>query len=344
MRNGISKILVCSNGPIDKDFQDVLMKALGAVIEVNYSPIFGRKNLFQKIKRHFGYWKVAWHTSMKRNEYHCVIFFEQFIGFYYSIIMRVCRGHFPPAILLHFVYRERSGIRRGIWRYLFRIFVNSKSIKYFICHSKTEKNMYSKIFGEFSGNKIKFIKYGWKMPMPEKDNFECSSEPFKYYLSVGTTNRDYKTLFEAFEGEGAHLKVLCHPIDIAGLHIPSNVKVSPPVYGKIFEEMICKSIAVIIPLKYCEAMTGLLVLLETMRLGKPVIITKSSCSDEYVTEGYGITVSSKSPEDIRHTIKMLTQNEETIKKMAHSARLVYENEYTVSHYACRIADILAELI
>lgn len=87
-----------------------------------------------------------------------------------------------------------------------------------------------------------------------------------------------------------------------------------------------------------------LTVLEAMCAGLPVIATDRGCLRETVVEGVtGFIVQPHSPEAIADRILKLIREPHTRKRMGTNARRRYEQEYTMSAFASRMADLLAEV-
>ena len=87
-----------------------------------------------------------------------------------------------------------------------------------------------------------------------------------------------------------------------------------------------------------------LTVLEAMCSGLPVIATDRGCLRETVVEGEtGFIVQPHSPKAIADRILQLIREPHTRKHMAAHARRRYEQEYTMSTFAARMADLFAQV-
>lgn len=88
-----------------------------------------------------------------------------------------------------------------------------------------------------------------------------------------------------------------------------------------------------------------LTVLEAMCSGLPVIATDRGCLRETVVEGEtGFIVQPHSPKAIADRILQLIREPHTRKHMGAHARRRYEQEYTMSTFAARMADLFAQVI
>lgn len=87
-----------------------------------------------------------------------------------------------------------------------------------------------------------------------------------------------------------------------------------------------------------------LTVLEAMCSGLPVIATDRGCLRETVVEGEtGFIIQPHSPTAIADRILQLIQEPDTRKQMAAHARRRYEQEYTMSTFVARMADLFAQV-
>ena len=88
-----------------------------------------------------------------------------------------------------------------------------------------------------------------------------------------------------------------------------------------------------------------LTVLEAMCACLPVIATDRGCLRETVVEGLtGFIVPPNSPEAIAERLLHLIRSPEERRQLAKNARLRYEEKYTMSIFAARMADLFAQLV
>jgi len=189
-------------------------------------------------------------------------------------------------------------------------------------------------FGSKTENKIIYVPYGISeiVKIGEYDK----SIPF---FSCGTSNRDYQTLINAFSRNKQKLTVICRNADIKNIDLPSNIEVLHNIYFQDYYMYLQKAQVVIIPLKDVNISAGQLVLLQAMSLGKILVVTRCVGIEDYVDENCAIIVEPHSSDAINEAVKYILKNKEKCILMARNAYKRYENEFTIKHFATRIADI-----
>ncbi|MEW6684724.1 MAG: glycosyltransferase family 4 protein [Candidatus Edwardsbacteria bacterium] len=321
-------------------FANTLANELGIRVDIFYIDSTGMKRL-QKLKRHFNYFIVAIKAFLHRHNYDYIIFWQQFIGFYYATMARFFRSKMrnPTTLVLPLIYKQRRKLFGKTYKGLFRFFLDLNTLNWFICHSAREREFYIKEFGANYQERIHFVPYGIKMP--ETDSFVNNIvDKSRYFFSGGTSNRDYGTLIEAFRELNERLKIACFRGDIKNLHIPSNIEVFHNVFGNEFLYYMGNAYGVVISLDAPNISSGQLVLLDAMRLGKAIIITRSNGIEDYLDTSCAILVEPHSAEDIRNAVRNLVNNKGKLCLLAANAYRKYEANFTIEKYGKRIATIL----
>lgn len=105
-------------------------------------------------------------------------------------------------------------------------------------------------------------------------------------VAVGSdSRRDYATLFEASAISGLPMTVACQPRNIAGLTVPSGVRVVS-AYGKEYRRLLHFADLVVTPTVAPAYPSGQSVVLEAMSMGRPTLTTDSPAMREYVRDGW----------------------------------------------------------
>jgi glycosyltransferase involved in cell wall biosynthesis len=235
------------------------------------------------------------------------------------------------------MYNPRRGWLGRIYKLFYQFCLDSKAISCFICHSSTERENYLKEFGQERRNSIVFLKLGGGKPFNTAGDH--GPETGRYFFSGGSSNRDYRTLVESFYGLEERLVIACYPSDVKGLRIPPNVEIRHNVYGENFTHLMERSYAVIIPLLKTEVSSGQLVLLDAMRLGKPIAVTKGGCTRDYLPADTGIIIEPYCVEGIRTAVQHLVRDPEHARRLGQKAKEYYERDHTVMRYAQRLAAV-----
>jgi glycosyltransferase involved in cell wall biosynthesis len=118
--------------------------------------------------------------------------------------------------------------------------------------------------------------------------------------------RDWQTLFEAVAESDWAVEVIARPHFLAGLDIPTEVTVLPPVDRDRYLQRVNDAAAVLIITQDVAYPTGQTVMLEAMALGKPIIATQTAALGEYFDDGVdAVGTALADPDDLRSHISNL---------------------------------------
>lgn len=118
----------------------------------------------------------------------------------------------------------------------------------------------------------------------------------RYILSAGKTGRDFATLAAAVEGLKTKVVVVSDRLNIDGIIFPPNVELHVDIPYERYLELLYDCSLVVVPLKKLLKSTGQVVFLEAMALGKPIIATAATGTEDYIK--HGVTGTLVAPEDI----------------------------------------------
>lgn len=334
----MDKTLIASDSPVYPDFINVLRDSLRTSVETIFIDSTGNLGI-NKIMRHISYFVVAAKAFIRRKKYKYILFHQQFIGIYYSLICSILSfgDHVPIGIAVPFIYAERNGILGVFYRLVVRSVLVSNYIHGFVVHSMSERDMYLKKFGFKFNNKILFVKYGRNIYYTPSNSVDVDNQ---YFFSGGTTNRDYVTLIDAFRQIDEKLIIACFESDISNITIPSNVQIVHNVFGERFFDYMNGSLAVIVPIRNPQISSGQLVVLAAMALGKPIMATGGACLEDYLDANCAIILKERDTGSIINAVKNLKGNLKEKKKLASAAYHLYINELTLEKYAERISDLM----
>jgi len=336
----VKKLLIAADCKVDDGFIAALEKKLGLKADLFYIPSGGRKRV-KRLWRHVSYLITAIKSFKHRNDYRYIVFWQQFIGFYYGLVARLSHKRDGPVTLLFpLIYKERSGVVGRVYKWLFHFFLSLDMLSYTLCLSSKERIYYLNKFGEKYSGKIYFVKYGMGTPESSQKVDHITNNKNRFFFNGGTSNRDYRTLIEAFKGLNERLKIACFPRDIRGLDIPSNVEILHNVFDDDFEDCMRSAYAIIISLDDPRIASGQLVLLNAMRLGKPIIATRSAGIEDYISEDCAILVAPHSSKDIRQAVKRSVAHKDYLFQIGYKAMQSYKDSFTIEKFGKRIGTVL----
>ncbi len=252
------------------------------------------------------------------NQYDVVISHGAQSGLMYSLLRRLVSKKKPLHII--FDIGAMNGARSNeIENAVIRFAL--KSNPSIICHSKSiiehYKNTYSNLV-----SKACYIPFGVDTHYFDA---QTASQTADYVLSFGHAKRDYETLIKAWSGIDTKHKLRL--IGCKGVAALPNTEVINKVSISELKNQIANARFVVIPLPVFNYSYGQMSFLQSMSMGKTVIVTNTPSSVDYLQDGKGsFFVKPYDVEDMRAKLKLLLNNKillaESDKK---SRKFVLEN-------------------
>lgn len=341
-----SSLVITEGRPASEEFLRIVGERLGTRLESLVLKTSWTVRAPKLIRQCF-YFLTAVRIARKRTRYRFLIFFQQTIAFHYALRTRLSRKSAPVAVT-PLILRPRRGLWRAARERAARLFVRSRAIDAFMVFSRAEREAYARQFGRRFAAKLVFVPLGGNAPLSPEARAEGRSDPPAgsgrrgYHFSGGSSNRDYGTLFRAFSGLGEKLVVSCAPGDLRGLTVPEEVEIARGSIGEVFLDLLQEADSVLIPLNEADYSSGQIVLIQAMRCGKPIIITKTGGVADYVDERSALFVRPGSAEDIAAAVRRLASEPGLAASLGRAARDAYERDLTPARFSERVADIVRD--
>ena len=210
-----------------------------------------------------------------------------------------------------------------------------ENIDKFIVHSKRECDTVSSWLN-INKNRFEFIPLQrGPIQITEEEEFD---NPF--ILSMGSANRDFKTLFYAVQKLGIRTIVVAKKSVIQNLNVPPNVEI---LTGLTINECRClsqKAVMNIVPLFDSPTASGQVTIVEAMRMNRAVIATRCVGSEDYISHNKtGLLVEPNSVDDLTSAINQLWVDSEKRNVIAITA-----GKYAEKHFSDEMAGRKLEYI
>lgn len=175
------------------------------------------------------------------------------------------------------------------------------------------------------------------------------SAPNNLICSVGSTGRDYETLFSAVRGLDVELRVAVGRSDVADPMLERHLlRVGLPPNTKIrhmspleLRDLYSSSRFAVLPLVDVEFDAGVTALTEAMAVGRAVIVTGTRGQIDVMEDGVqGIYVPPRDPGALRHAIEYLLAHPEEADRMGRAGRALVEKRHRLTSYVESLAAIL----
>lgn len=252
----------------------------------------------------------------KRKDFDVVFSWSMRMGICYGIVNRCFRHRASPRHVFRDFHINLTRKDRMYRLKMVLLRLALPGIDYFLCTSREEEKIYSHMF-HIPHNKIRF--YPDSPPKHLLESHPVSRRD--YIFSYGNSDRDFDTLVEA----SRHLKE--RVIILSQRYAPQN---SLPdtvqlITNKIPEgdliELITSSRLVVLSLTDYAVSAGQNSMVETMALGRPLVVTANMATMEYATHGEtALFFKGKDPLELERHIRFLWENPEEAERMGQRAR------------------------
>lgn len=232
------------------------------------------------------------------------------------LVSRRARSTSHDLVLHGFIYTPRrckvlNLLRMVYFKLLFR------GISLIVCYSKHEITEIESLVDK-SKTHVSAVQYGigegevikrWLQAQEGLIEALDMKKPVKI-LSAGRSARDYETLVAAMDKLGLSYEciIICDNLEVAPSSLErDNVKVLRNTYGNDYISELLKADIVIIPTTDADISSGQMVLLHALAAAKPVVITKTRTSVEYVTNSStSRLVRASEPNDLVAAVQQLS--------------------------------------
>jgi len=226
-------------------------------------------------------------------------------------------------------------------RELMLIKMAARSLSGIIYHARIQYDYYARHMSSLL-NRTVFIPFG----VDSDYFFPQASETGDYILSFGYLKRDYSTLINAWR----RLDIKSLKLHIVGMNkigaygisdLPKNIKCTPRVPISTLKNLIASARFVVIPLPYFRYSYGQMSILQSMSMGKAVIVTRTPGVIDYVIDNEnGFFVNPYDINDLSETIAKLLKNPQLSSSVGHNARITVTADFNEKIMAERIYNFI----
>ncbi len=254
----------------------------------------------------------------------------------FGLFRRIFRIKSPKHIVLELMLDEEQNslswkIKRAMQRFIF------STVDVVFVSSSHEIDIYSKRLNKPEKH-FKFLPFHTNIMDPR------IMKRGNYILSAGRTERDYKVLADAVKNTDLEVIIVSDEHNVKDISFPTNVKVLVNVPYSKYLDLLYNCRLVVVPLKRVVKSTGQVVFLEAMATGKPVIVTETVGTKDYIQSGVnGILVPPDNPISLKEAINTLMKNPELENDISMNALECVKNHYTLEKYCSTIMTAAEEL-
>jgi glycosyltransferase involved in cell wall biosynthesis len=217
---------------------------------------------------------------LKRKRFHAIVSWQMRLGVCYGLLNRLNRDPFAAA---HIIQDFHIDPERKNWAYKLRLKMLSFSIRgidYFLCTSTPEKTLYIRRFNIFFSRLI-FLPLSPPYQFLRRFDYPKGD----YLFAYGNSDRDYETLIGAVKNLSVPVIILSRTF-FPKVPLPKHIKhIHQPIPEKDLIRYLAGARAVVLPITHPTVAAGQFAMLETMAVGRPLIVSANVATLEYACHG-----------------------------------------------------------
>lgn len=197
-------------------------------------------------------------------------------------------------------------------------------INRFVVHSRRERKSYSEWL-QLPLEHFEFVPY----QIPEIPVMAPEEEDDPFLLAMGSAQRDYRLLFEVVEQLGFRTIVVAGQHALEGLTIPANVEIRNGLTLRDCYRLTQQARVNVVPLLDKEIATGPSTIVATLRMGRAVVATRTTGSEDYIIDGEtGLLTVPGAAEELSESIERLWFDSDLRQRLGNGAA-----RYAAEHFS-----------
>lgn len=214
-----------------------------------------------------------------------------------------------------------------------------------ICHSAVEAAANA---AKFRHCRTQFVALPYALSVDQRDTLRArhgaAAAASSLIVTAGRSGRDYETLAKAIEGLPCHLRIICDwERPTQGL-ASEQITLVRDCFRSDYLAELAQARLVVIPLSQRNVSAGQMVLLQAFALGKPVIITETPTTREYVVDGTDAVFTwFGDVADLRERIASLLGDPARCATLGACASERYDAHFSTEAYVRRLVVLLREI-
>ncbi|OGF68128.1 MAG: hypothetical protein A2Y62_08355 [Candidatus Fischerbacteria bacterium RBG_13_37_8] len=304
------------------------------VVDYSKLPLFHA--LEKEILKFYAWQAIV--AAFKSRNYDMIISHGAQSGILLAFLRALCGNRNPP----HFIIDIGcfNGARENLFETM-PIEFASRTLAGIIYHSSIQRKYYQRHFPTIVKRTI-FVPFGVDVEFFAPGNGEIDD----VVVSFGYQKRDYETLLKAWRGlKGVKTELRIIGIKNSGICSLKNnsgdIKFFDFVPISELKRIIAASRFVVIPLPYFEYCYGQMSLLQSMSMGKAVIVTKTPSTQDYVVNGRnGFFVDPYDVNGLHGKLEFLLKNPNSAKDIGDRAHRDVREKFSEELMTRRIYNFL----
>jgi len=248
----------------------------------------------------------------KARRYDVVISHGAQSGLVYALLSRFRKKKYRPLHIIIDIGAMNGGRDNKLETFVIKLAL--KSHPAIIYHSSVQQSYYETVYKGLIKQSM-FIPFG----VSTEEFYSVGISKADYVLSFGYGKRDYQTLLSAWKDINTSTKLFI--IGDTSIESADNIVSFPKSSVSILKQYIAESLFVVIPLPVFNYSYGQMSFLQSMAMGKPVIVTKTPSSIDYLQNLQGaFLVNPYDKADMKNKIEYLLSNKNQLDILGKKAR------------------------
>lgn len=247
-------------------------------------------------------------------------------------------------VLASFIFTARSAswanrLRRAYFRFVLR------QTDLAVVHSRLEVERYRALFS-LPYTRFVFIPWGTTVALREKVMGDARIAPGEEgVVAAGKSGRDYRTLFAAMAKVPAELRVICdYAGALAGAVPGERTTILTDCHDLDYFTELARASVVAIPLAVDDISAGQMVLIQSMGMGKAIVVSRTPTICDYVTDGHdALLVPCADADALRAAIVRLLGDRALREWLGRNARATFDADLSTEGHLRRLLAAIAEL-
>jgi glycosyltransferase involved in cell wall biosynthesis len=275
---------------------------------------------------------MAWSIFLVRHSYDVVITDSEHVGLPLGILLRISRSRCRHVLVVHLV---STPLKAFLIRHLV-----GEGVSCYVFHSQPTEPVLDRL-GVPPGRRS-LVPY-----MVDSTYWSpIDVEPRRQICAVGLEYRDYPTLIEAVRGLDVQVEIAAgspwseKADGTQGAELPTNVNVSRRDYSQL-RRLYAESLFTIVPLFENEMQAGITTIVESMAMGRAVVVTRTCGQVGTVRHQHnGLEVPPGDVSALREAVVWLLDHPEESRRLGREGRLTIEAGMTLEHFVARMAAVV----
>jgi len=232
-------------------------------------------------------------------------------GLVYALLCQLRRRKHRPLHIIIDIGAINGGRSKKIETTIIRWAL--KSHPAIIYHASIQQKYYETTYKGLIKKSL-FIPFG----VSTEEFYPLNLPPANYVLSFGYSKRDYPTLLDAWKGIETSTKL--YIIGDTSIENNNNIVSLPKSSIITLKQYIAESLFIVIPLPVFNYSYGQMSFLQSMAMGKPVIVTKTPSSIDYLQNAQGaFLVNPYDKMDMKNKIEYLLTHKDLLDDLGKKA-------------------------